>query len=93
VTWALQWDFSIAAGKSVFIGESTRIVTNGVAGGAHPLIAISKNGTNVTVSWPGGYVLQNSTNVFGPYGDVSGAASPYTVSSTSKPKEFFGLRN
>jgi hypothetical protein len=93
VTWALQWDFSIPAGKSVIIGESARFATNGVAGGAHPSIAINRNGTSVTVSWPGGYVLQNSTNVAGPYGDVPGAASPYSVSSTSKPKEFFGLRN
>lgn len=42
-------------------------------------IAIAQSGKKVVLSWPTG-VLQQSTNVSGPYTDISAALSPYTNS-------------
>jgi hypothetical protein len=47
---------------------------------------------NVAVlTWLSGY-LQSSTNVAGPYTDVSGATSPYTNTIVAPPYKFYRLR-
>ena len=48
--------------------------------------------TNVVVTWRGGGYLQSSTNVIGPYADVSGATSPYTNTTVAPPYKFYRLR-
>jgi len=40
---------------------------------------IVSSGSNIVITWPTG-TLQSSTNVIGPYVNVSGATSPYTSS-------------
>jgi predicted NAD-dependent protein-ADP-ribosyltransferase YbiA (DUF1768 family) len=40
---------------------------------------IVSSGSNIVITWPTG-TLQSSTNVIGPYVNVSGATSPYTNS-------------
>jgi len=52
-------------------------------------IATSQGGRQI--SWAPGMTLQSSTNVNGPYFDVSGATSPYTP-TFSGPQKFFRLR-
>ena len=47
-----------------------------------PLTGFSNGGSNLSLAWPVG-VLQQSTNVTGPYFDVPGATSPYTVPFTN----------
>jgi hypothetical protein len=44
---------------------------------------------NGVLIWTGTYNLQTSTNVSGPYVNVSGAASPYTNSNSGSPLQFF----
>jgi hypothetical protein len=46
---------------------------------------------NLTIEWSSG-TLQSSTNVTGPYQNVSGATSPYTAPFT-EPQRFFRIRN
>jgi len=53
-------------------------------------LAFSRQGNNLMLSWPGGWVLQSSTNVFGSYTDVQ-VTSPYTVNTTLEPQRFFRL--
>ena len=48
-------------------------------------VSIVNNGSNVTVTWPGG-TLQQATNLIGSWSTVTGATSPYTVSSTNAAK-------
>ena len=55
----------------------------------HPFINISPDGV---LSWNGNYILQSSTNVDGPYLDISNAVSPYT-NGFSLQQEFFRLRH
>ena len=41
-----------------------------------PPLDIVQSGDNVIVSWAGPFILMSSTNVAGPYLDVSGATNP-----------------
>jgi hypothetical protein len=41
-------------------------------------ISITRDGTNVILSWPDTAILQSATDVAGPYNDVGGATSPHT---------------
>lgn len=54
-------------------------------------IQFSSSGQTMTLTWPSGWTLQSSTNVTGPYQDVSLATSPYSVSMTN-PTAFFRVR-
>jgi hypothetical protein len=56
-------------------------------------VAFSLQGNNFVLTWPTGWTLQSSTNVSGPYGEVSGAISPYTNNVTLAPLRFFRLRH
>jgi hypothetical protein len=56
-----------------------------------PSVAFSRQGNNLVLTWSSGS-LQSATSVLGPYSDVSGATSPYTVDTTVAPQQFFRLR-
>lgn len=58
---------------------------------ANIYVAISKSGTSVTVTWPAGTTLQSATDVLGPWADVPGARSPYTVVPTG-PQGYYRIR-
>ncbi len=61
------------------------------AGAASELkLNIASSGSNVTLTWSAG-TLQQSTNVAGPYADVTGATSPFNASKTNGAA-FFRLR-
>ena len=55
-------------------------------------VAFSTQGNNLVLTWPAGWILQSSTNVSGPYSDVTNATSPYTNNMTFQPEQFFRLR-
>ena len=55
-------------------------------------ITFSKQGNNLVLTWPSGWILQSATDVAGPYGDVSGATLPYGYNVTQGPQQFFRLR-
>ncbi len=57
-----------------------------------PSIAFSRQGNNLVLNWPPGWVLQSATNVLGPYADVPQATSPSTIDTTLEPQQFFRLR-
>jgi hypothetical protein len=50
-----------------------------------------RSGNSLVLQWGSGSVLQSATNVAGPWQDVSGATSPYTVPFTG-PQRFFRVR-
>jgi hypothetical protein len=55
-------------------------------------ISIAYVSTNaVVLTWTNG-ILQVSTNVIGPYGDVPGATPPYTNIPSLLPMKFYRLR-
>jgi len=47
-----------------------------------PIITITRSDSNVVLTWEGGGVLQSATNVVGPYTDVTGSSSPWTITPT-----------
>jgi hypothetical protein len=63
-----------------------------VVPGPRASLAAAHSRTNLVLSWPAGWTLQSSTNVVGPYSDISGATSPYTNQFTADPQRFFRLR-
>jgi hypothetical protein len=72
---------------------TNRVAINLPAGGGtlvRVLNAITAewNGANVVLTWPGGGVLQSSSNVTGAYTDISGSISPYTNAPAVSQKYF-----
>ena len=57
-----------------------------------PSVSFSRQGNNLVLTWPQGWTLQAATNVPGPYFDIQGATSPYTIDTTPMPQQFFRLR-
>lgn len=55
-----------------------------------PSITIIRSGSNIVLSWPSG-ILYEANNVTGPWGIVTGAVSPWTVSPTA-PQKFYRLQ-
>lgn len=58
----------------------------------NPVFSWQRIQGQLVISWAGQATLQSSTNVVGPYVDVSNASSPYTNSSSQGPYRFFRLR-
>ena len=56
--------------------------------GLGPTITLTRSGANLILSWPGGGILQSSTNVVGTYVDILGSTSPFTVTPTGTQKYF-----
>jgi len=73
--------------------QPARILATGevVPASAPPQVQFTRTGNTMTLSWGPGWFLQSSTNVTGPYQDVSGATSPWPV-NTTRPREYFRLR-
>lgn len=64
---------------------------NGVGIASAPVrMSIQVNGNQAIVNWAGGF-LQSADLVTGPYTDVSGATSPFTVTATTG-KKFYRVR-
>jgi len=59
---------------------------------ARPTLSFTRDGSDLILSWSGPFTLVSSTNVLGPYLDVTPATNPYTNSTTSPAALFFGLR-
>ncbi len=59
---------------------------------SQPTLSAARSGNNIILTWSGGFILQSASEVSGPYSDVVGATSPYTV-SMSAARGFFRLRN
>jgi hypothetical protein len=92
-------DFAIAAcDGSLFITQSDRVKRLRLAGaswyGGCPTgpvtLTFTRVGGALRLTWPTG-TLQSATSVTGPFVDVAGAVSPYTVTPTS-PAKFYRVR-
>ena len=57
-----------------------------------PKIIVSKSGTNILLTWPGGGTLQSATNAIGTYTNMTGATSPFTVTNASGARKFFRVK-
>ena len=55
------------------------------------ILLSQRSGNSLVLQWGSGSVLQSATNVMGPWQDVSGATSPYTISFAG-PQRFFRIR-
>jgi hypothetical protein len=58
-----------------------------------PILSSKLNGHNLTLTWPGPFILQSANTPSGPYTDVTGATSPYVFNITLGPQKFFRLRS
>jgi hypothetical protein len=54
-------------------------------------IEFQPTANGLILSWPSGWTLQSASSVLGPWNDMPGATSPYTVTANSAQK-FFRLR-
>src|SRR5205085_11556562 len=70
---------SIASSDIDFGLQLEAQVTNFSGGG--PLLQTSRNGNQVTITWPGGGTLQKSTDIGNPanWQNIPGAASPFVT--------------
>jgi hypothetical protein len=58
-----------------------------------PKLWTQPNGKNLTLTWPGPFVLQSATVPAGPFTDLPAASSPYTNNTTTSANKFFRLRS
>jgi hypothetical protein len=58
-----------------------------------PKLQTRLTGNNLSVSWPGPFVLQSAVNPQGPYSDMSSAISPCLIGTAGAPQKFFRLRS
>ncbi len=74
------------------LGHSGQSLPFNVAGGPVPPVAITlqSSGNQMQLTWANG-ILQSASQAAGPYTDVVGATSPYTV-TFSAPQQFFRVR-
>jgi hypothetical protein len=63
-----------------------------IASAARPTLSLTREGSDIILSWSGPFTLVSSTNAAGPYLDVSPVTNPYTNSTLSPEAKFFGLR-
>jgi uncharacterized protein affecting Mg2+/Co2+ transport len=84
--------FSNAGPYTVVISSPGGSVTSSVALiTVLPRLMGVRNGGSLVLTWPAPFILQSAPSVNGPYKDVAGAVSPYSVSMTA-PQKFFRLR-
>jgi hypothetical protein len=84
--------FSNAGPYTVVVSSPGGSVTSSVAVvSVLPKLTVVRSGGVLILTWPAPYVLQSATSVNGPYRDIPGAVSPYSVSMTA-PQQFFRLR-
>ncbi len=57
-----------------------------------PTTVFSRQGNNLVLTWPAGWILQSATNVAGPYSDLTNASQSYTHDMNGQPQRFFRLR-
>jgi hypothetical protein len=74
------------------LGHSGQSLLFDVASGPVPpvTVTIRPSGNQMQLTWPNG-ILQSASQANGPYTDVIGATSPYTV-TPSAPQQFFRVR-
>jgi len=85
--------FSNAGPYTVIVTSPGGSVTSSVAVvSVLPRLSAVRNGQTLILTWPAPYVLQSATTVNGPYRDIPGAVSPYSVPMTA-PQQFFRLRS
>jgi len=62
------------------------------ANGVQPSVSRSLDGTQLTISWSGSYVLESAPTVEGPWTAITGSTSPYVVTiDPGQPEVFFRL--
>jgi hypothetical protein len=57
------------------------------------ILMTRRSGNGFTLSWTPGLILQSSTNVSGPFTDITGLGTSSFTINFSEPKRFFRLRN
>jgi Glycosyl hydrolase family 79 C-terminal beta domain len=89
-SWLGQWTAldPLTNGQCVVTVPATSAAVIKIA--MREILVITNLDNQLKLSWPYG-ILQNATNIFGPYNDMSNASSPYTVSTTNA-QEFYRAR-
>ena len=88
-----QIQFTNPAGFAPGTYPAQILSTGEVVPTSAPTLGFQKSGANLVLNWPGNFILQNATNVAGPYVDITNATSPYGFDTSEFPKRFFRLRN
>ncbi len=90
--------YTVVVANSVGIATSPAAVVN-----VNPMLTIQPGGSTtfkvgsplpggLVLTWAGSFVLQSAPNPRGPYTDLVGAVSPYSVDPTLAPRMYFRLR-
>jgi hypothetical protein len=59
---------------------------------APPVITLTRNGSDLVLTWDSSYSLQSSTDVAKTFTNVVGATSPYTINVSAATKAFFKVK-
>lgn len=85
--------FTNAGLYTVVVSNANGAVTSSVAVlNVAPQLSIQVTNHGTTLKWPGPFVLQSSSNLTGPYADLSSAISPY-FAATTNAQRFYRLRS
>jgi hypothetical protein len=88
----LSWS-SLGQVKQVIPQTQLYPVTS-FATAAQPLITRSAGGLRLTNSWAGSYILLSAPSLDGPWTQITGATSPYTLTiDPSQPELFLRLQS
>jgi hypothetical protein len=87
---AVSQRFVVYGADSFVVGGSGGILIQ--ASASLPQILINYASGVLTLPWSGGGTLQAAPVVTGPYTNVPGALSPYTIPSPTEPNRFFRVR-
>jgi hypothetical protein len=68
------------------------LATGEVVPRPRPEMFFSLSGKKLVLNWTGNFVLQASTNIAGPYFDLTGVPAPFTNDLPAFPQRFFRLR-
>ncbi len=81
--WPLQ------ANSLVNTGTGQITVLSPVAVFTSTSLVIGYSGSNLMLTWTNGGSLQTTTNLTGPWTTIGSASSPYTITPTNKPAQFY----
>jgi hypothetical protein len=90
--WQGQWTAlsSVTNNQCIVAVPATSAAIIKIAAGPELLSFENISAGQIQLNWSYG-ILQNSTNVAGPFNDVPGVSSPYTI-PTGSPQEFYRVR-
>lgn len=86
-------DISLDGGNTWYPANRPMRVQAGMPPAAPNTIFLSQNAAGTTLTWQGGFTLQSAANLPGPFIDLPGVVSPFTIHTLTNHQIFFRVRD